>query len=128
MKRILVIDDDPESRDVVSEILTLHGFDVVAASDGMQGLGRFLEFAPDLVITDLIMPGREGIETIVSLRRRDPRVRIIAMSGGGVRSARDYLTVAQLVGARRVLAKPFSSDELLTVVNDLLPEAELRPA
>jgi YesN/AraC family two-component response regulator len=73
-----------------------------------------------LVMTDIIMPDMEGIETILGLRRSHPRLRIIAMSGGGRGSAHDYLLVAQQLGATRVLAKPFSTDEMKNTIAAVL--------
>ena len=96
------------------------GYDVAEAADGNAGMKRFCERPADLVITDLIMPEKEGIETIVELRRRFREVKIIAMSGGGIIEAGDYLGMARGVGAHRVFEKPFGVSEMLNAVRELL--------
>jgi DNA-binding response OmpR family regulator len=73
------------------------------------------------VITDLVMPDKEGLETIMELRRKHPAVKIIAMSGGGRINARDFLRVAKVLGADRTFTKPFLSQELIAAIDDLLP-------
>lgn len=118
MAGILVIDDDPDTRDVVKATLESAGHEVDLAADGRQGVQRFKEKRPDLVITDLFMPGQEGLETIKQLRIEFPEVLIIAMSGkptGGT-----MLTVAKRLGATAVLQKPFLPQELLKVVEQAL--------
>jgi len=96
------------------------GYEVVEAADGKAGMRLFRESPADLVITDLIMPEKEGIETIMDLRRNFPDVKIIAMSGGGIIQAEDYLGMAQGVGAHRVFEKPFGVSDMLKAVRDLL--------
>jgi len=120
MARILVIDDEAAIREVLGVMLTREGYDVVEAANGNDGMRRFHENPFDLVITDLIMPEKEGIETILDLRRHYPHVKIIAVSGGGIIPAGDYLAMAQGVGAHRVLEKPFMLTDLLKAVKDLL--------
>ena len=90
------------------------------ATDGIAGLAAQENAAFDLVITDLVMPGKEGIETIIELRRRAPQLRIIAMSGGGHGKAVDYLELAAKLGAKRTLAKPFSLEQLTATVTEAL--------
>lgn len=120
MSRILLIDDNDFFRSMVSAVLRSVGHELVEAADGAQGLILHGAGGFHLVITDLIMPEKEGIETIVELRRREPSLPILAMSGGGRLSAEGYLHTAVKVGARHVLAKPFSSFDLLDVVDRLL--------
>jgi CheY-like chemotaxis protein len=120
MKRILFIDDNEPFRVSFARILERQGYTVVQAGDGLEGLRKFEEERPDLIICDLIMPEMEGMETIQELLRRKPDVRIIAISGGGRVNPLDYLKIAQMMGAVEQLAKPFSSDELISVVERLI--------
>lgn len=118
MAHILVIDDDPDTRDVIQSTLEAAGHEITLASDGRQGVERHRARPADLVITDLYMPGQEGLETIKQLRMEFPDVRIIAMSGKPTGST--MLTVAQRLGAAIVLHKPFLPDELLKAVESSL--------
>jgi len=120
MARILVIDDDPMARDIVVEILSQKGHQAVEACNGRQGLEQFHNADFDLVITDIIMPDVEGIETIIQLRKDKPDVKIIAISGGGKISAYSHLSLAEKFGVKKTLAKPFSKADLLTAVDELL--------
>lgn len=121
MSRILVIDDDQQVRTLLWEILTDEGHEVIEAINGVEGMRQFHEKPADLVITDLIMPEREGLETITMLRREFPNLAVIAISGGGRGGASDYLPIARMLGARKVIAKPFSAAEILQAVQELLP-------
>jgi len=121
LTRILVVDDESEIRALVSRILKQAGYDVIEAADGKEGTRLFRENLPELLITDIIMPEKEGIETIMELRRDFPNVKIIAISGGGKALARDTcLRFAKGLGASRALAKPFSRQELLDAVQEVL--------
>ena len=120
MARILVIDDEPEMRTLLRQILEKVGYEVVDASNGRQGLSRYSEKPADLVITDLVMPEKEGIETIMDLNRRFAGVKIIAISGGGQVGPRDYLRLARELGALKTFAKPFSIGDLLKAIQELL--------
>ncbi len=120
MARILVVDDDDVLLEIVAQILVEAGYSVVTASDGVEAAARFRVEAFDLIITDLVMPNREGIETIIELRKTSPQTPVIAMSGG-VLGSTSYLKLAERLGARRTLRKPFNSAELLGAVSALLP-------
>lgn len=122
MQRILVVDDNAGMRLLLKRILTSAGYDVEEAPDGQVALEIYFRQPSDVVITDLIMPGKEGLETIRELRRRDADARIIAMSAGGSggHGLEQYLKTAKLLGAVRILAKPFSRDEVLKAVSDAL--------
>jgi len=121
LTRILVVDDESEIRALVSRILKQAGYEVIEAADGNEGTRLFKENLPELLITDIIMPEKEGIETIMELRRDFPNVKIIAISGGGKSLARDTcLRFAKGLGATRTLAKPFSRQELLDAVQEVL--------
>ncbi len=120
MARILVIDDDDQIRAMLQQRLEREGHKVVSAGDGKLGMKLFREEPAELVITDIIMPEKEGIETIMELRRDFPEVKIIAISGGGKVSPDEYLHIAEKFGAHRTLAKPFGREELLKAVQELL--------
>jgi CheY-like chemotaxis protein len=96
------------------------GYDVLEAPNGKEGIELFKEERADLIICDLIMPEKEGIETIMELRRDFPEVKIIAMSGGGRGGADQYLSSAKSLGANAALIKPFERETLLAVVSELL--------
>ena len=118
---ILVIDDDENWRTVIREVLRLEKHEVVEAADGGEGMERCRELKPDLVITDIVMPDQEGLETIELLRRDFPTMPIIAMSGGGAFLRKeDYLPLAEKLGACATLAKPLSRVELLNAVQGAL--------
>ena len=112
--KILVIDDDHLVRYALSKILLSAGYEVVTASDGRRGMVVLRAEHPDVVITDIIMPEQEGIDTIIQIRRERPRVKIIAISGGGRIRNVDFLEMAHSLGASEVIAKPFEANELLS--------------
>jgi DNA-binding response OmpR family regulator len=121
MARILIIDDDDQVRKMLRLTLNAAGFDVVEAQDGKLAMKLFHQNPlVDLVITDLIMPEKEGIETIIELRRDFPKVPIIAISGGGRIDPDDYLVLAQKLGAKITLEKPFSRKDIIDAVNKLI--------
>jgi len=122
MARILVIDDEEMIRDMLRRTLELAGHIVGLAEDGDAGLAAQKAAAFDLVITDLIMPGKEGLETIMELRHSSPKTKIIAISGGGRGKAAGYLQLAAKLGARRTLAKPFTLPALAKVIDEVLHE------
>jgi len=121
MSRILVIDDEAEVRSVFRDALEPLGHEIIEAGDGDEGLRLAGSVAPDLVITDILMPGKEGLECIQEMRRLNPKLRVIAMSGGITRGKVDVLKLARHLGAQRTLGKPFDLDEMLAAV-----EAELK--
>ena len=121
MSHILLIEDDELFRQMVRISLTEAGHTVTEARDGKEGLRLYADEPTELVITDLIMPEKEGIETILELRKKWPDLKIIAMSGGGRVTAANYLHIAKQVGVAAVLNKPFSNDELTAVIDRLLP-------
>lgn len=126
MARILIIDDDAAVRMTIAAALRRQGHDVREASDGREGLLRFGEAAVDLVITDIVMPDKEGIETIMELRQLAPGIPIIAMSGSGDSDL--YLGMAARLGAAFTLSKPCSAERLIEVVNRALPTPPAPPA
>jgi len=120
MRNILIIDDDEQMRNLLCRAMEYAGFEVEAAADGRKGLRLFEENVYDLVITDLIMPEQEGMETITFLRKNHPGVKIIAISGGGRIGPETYLPAALELGADRAFAKPFPIDDLINAVKELL--------
>ena len=118
--RILVIDDDEQMRVLLQQAMQWAGFEVVAAENGRKGQQLFEEQPADLIITDLIMPEQEGLETIRSLKQGYPKVKIIAISGGGRIGPEAYLPAAMELGADRIFAKPFDVKELISAVQELL--------
>jgi len=120
MARILIIEDDAQISVMLRRTLARNGYEVVEASDGNEGLKCYRENPADLVITDIIMPKKEGIETIMELRRDFPRVPIIAISGGGQFGLRKYLNAAKDFGADYTFTKPVDRKELLNAVRELL--------
>ncbi len=124
MARILVVDDDDLIRKLVVRTLERAGYEVVASADGQQAARQYRSQPADLIITDLFMPEKEGMEIITELRRDHPEVKIIAISGAGSLGPTGYLEVARMIGASRTLAKPFGQEELLSAVRELLEESE----
>jgi DNA-binding response OmpR family regulator len=120
MPRILVIDDEQLLRSTVVMILTRAGFIVVEASDGQAGIAMFHKNPPDIVLTDIFMPNRDGIEIIKELKHSSPLTKIIAMTGGGKLRMMEIASAAQVLGADYVLDKPFDSESLLTAINAVL--------
>jgi CheY-like chemotaxis protein len=124
--RILVIDDDKQLREVVSRALQRAGHTVVEAEGGRAGVRLYRDQGADLIITDIFMPERDGLETILELRREFPGVKIVAVSGGDSTGRIDLREEARLFGALRTLRKPFQPGELVKVVAELLGETEPR--
>jgi CheY-like chemotaxis protein len=120
MQRILIIDDDEQMRALLGDILERAGYEVMEAANGLEGMRRMRAQLADMVITDLIMPEKEGVETILELRRDFPAVPVVAMSGGGRDGVRDYLHIAARLGAVRTIAKPFTRQEILDAVSTSL--------
>lgn len=119
MARILVIDDDPLVRKAIKAVLDRAGHAVVLAPDGRVGVAEYGRSAFDLVITDILMPEQEGMETIRALRNANPSVKILAISGGGRVGNQDFLDLARKLGACRSLKKPFDPEHLMAEVDAL---------
>lgn len=120
MANILIIDDEEQIRDILRHILENVDHKVTEASNGVEGLGVFRKRPADLVIIDMIMPRKDGIETILDLKMEAPNVKIIAMTGGGRIGPKDYLEVAEGIGASHILPKPILKDKLLKMVQEVL--------
>jgi len=117
MMKILIIDDEVYIRDGLKQILDMEGFTTKVAGDGKEALRMIEEEKPDLVITDIIMPEKDGVEVICKAKEKYPDLKIIAISGGGRISAHDYLKIAKQLGANSILTKPFSSSDLISEIN-----------
>jgi DNA-binding NtrC family response regulator len=120
MARILIIDDEPNLRSMLRRMLHLAGHQVSEAGNGAEGINLYERDPLDLVITDIFMPKKEGIETIIALHRADPDLPIIAISGGGRSGNMDSLCSAKKLGARHTFSKPFRGDQLLSAVSESL--------
>jgi CheY-like chemotaxis protein len=122
MSKILLADDEEVLRGLLIAMLETDGHEVTGVANGTEILKAVATVQPpfDLLVTDLIMPDREGIETIMELRKKHPTLRIIAMSGGGRSGAQNYLKLALKLGASAVLEKPFDRDELIRAVRGVL--------
>ncbi len=118
--RVLIIDDDELVRATLSRTLMAAGHEVIEAVDGNEGLRKFKGGNIDLVITDILMPEKEGLETIQELRQADGEVKIIAISGGDRLGNRSYLGMAAALGADGVLSKPYRRQELLAKIDAVL--------
>jgi CheY-like chemotaxis protein len=129
MESILIIDDEPQIRSMIRLVLERAGYTVMEAADGVEGIRHFRKNPCDLIITDLIMPNKDGIGMIIELKKEFPEVKIIAMSGGGLNRPEGYLRGAKKLGASFALPKPINRQELLRAVKDTLKgEPETLPA
>lgn len=125
MPRILVIDDEQYILLMLKKMLERAGFDVDIAINGEEGLRYYHKYPADLIITDIVMPEKEGLETIRELKSHNPDIKIIAISGGGRVDSKEYLESARLFGAKQVFSKPFKQAELLKAVQGMLSDAEV---
>lgn len=119
-KTILVIDDEAAFRDYMTALLEKNNFTVLLAENGISGEQKAFELKPDLIITDIVMPDKEGVEFIKSIREKDTVTPIIAVSGGNRVNAYSYLSMTKKLGANAILAKPFSNSEILKTINELI--------
>lgn len=120
MAEILVVDDEEMIRRMLRTMLTSAGHTVIEACNGSEALKILAKSRPALIVTDIVMPEKEGIETIIEIRRRYGDIKIIAMSGGGRIHDPKFLEFAKKVGASRAIPKPFSREQIIGAVNDLI--------
>jgi DNA-binding response OmpR family regulator len=120
MNKILLIDDDDHFREMFAELLKREKYEVIETNDGRHAVQLYENHQPDLVITDIIMPDKEGIETILDLRKKFQDIKIIAISGGGRTNAMDNLRSARLLGANLTFEKPFDNREILGAIKGLI--------
>jgi len=122
MANILVVDDDRQVCDLLKQVLEDRGDTVTCASNGVEGIKEYRSHPADLIILDILMPEKEGLETILDLRREFPQVKIIAMSGGSERAKLDLLDLARRLGAQHTIDKPFQLNTLTDLVTQTLQE------
>jgi CheY-like chemotaxis protein len=120
MAKILVIDDDESVRSMLTRVLTSSGHEIQTAINGSKVAQIMESFAPELVITDIIMPEADGLETIRELRSGFPQVHIIAISGGGLSIELDHLPIARMLGAELTLKKPIDNDKLREAIDSVV--------
>ncbi len=121
-KRILIIDDEPTALDLLRKILEMQEYEVLSAVNGQEGIELFRQQPCDLVITDMVMPIKDGLQTILDLRSDVPELPVIAISGGGVISKERYLAVAGYLDRVITIAKPFTIEDITEAVATLLHE------
>ena len=124
MARILIIDDEPQIRSMLRLMLERDGYEVVEAPDGIEGIRAYRRKPADLIITDLIMPNKDGIGMIIDLQKEFPDVKIIAMSGGGLNKPEGYLKGAKKLGATCTLTKPIDREKMLRAVKNTIKGSE----
>ncbi|MCD6201173.1 MAG: response regulator [Bacteroidales bacterium] len=122
MQRIIVIDDEPYILLMLKKMLEKEGYEVDMATNGVEGIELYHKNGANLIITDIVMPEKEGLETIMNLKGENPDLKVIAISGGGRVDSREYLHSAQLLGAEKIFPKPFKKDEIVRAVKELLEE------
>ena len=123
MSTILIIEDDTDLRRMLVKLLQREDFRVFEAGTGLEALQILDYFIPDLVFTDIIMPDQDGIGTINELKKRYPEIKIIAISGGGRIVPDEYVYLAKQLGAHCALTKPFTPQEIVEAVRELLSDA-----
>lgn len=120
MATILVIDDDSQICDLLQQVLEKEGHAVYTALNGIEGISLYRQHHPELILLDILMPEKEGLETLLDLRREFPNVMTIAMSGGSERAKVNLLELAQRLGAQYRLTKPFQLQTVIELVNTAL--------
>lgn len=123
--RILLIEDDEALRQSLARLLVRSGYQVTEAAHGHAALQCMRQEPAQVVISDMLMPYMDGVETILALRRNWPGVKIMAVSGGGMNSAETYITIARAVGAHKVMAKPLIPSKFLEAIGELLGVAKV---
>jgi len=121
MSKILLVDDDSQVRTMLKRTLEREGYEVLEAADGNEAIQVYDPETVGLVITDIVMPEKEGIETIMELKTINPKVKVVAISGGGRISPEDYLKWARRFGVANTFTKPVNREELMATVSELLP-------
>ncbi|MBI5919047.1 MAG: response regulator [Nitrosomonadales bacterium] len=122
--RILIVEDDPLVANAIEVLLEMHGFEVAFASNGKAALATWQALAPDLIITDMVMPEVDGVMLIRSVRAQNPHLPVLAISGRGPERGELYLTLAERMGADCSLKKPVSGNLLLSTINRLLARSD----
>lgn len=126
MAGILIVEDDSELREMLALSLTRRKYTVIEAVNGKDAIVRFKPSITDLVVTDLIMPEEDGLKVIMKLRELKPALKVIAISGGGKAGPGSYLNLARALGADAVYSKPFSINELVARIEEMIGPAETK--
>jgi DNA-binding response OmpR family regulator len=122
-RKVLIVEDEPELLTLMADAFRRADIEVYTARNGEVGLELFRAVRPDLVITDIVMPAKEGVSLIIDIKKTDSNVPVIAISGGGARSCKDYLHWAKELGAALVLQKPFRMSILMMMARFLMEKA-----
>ena len=120
MPTILVIEDHDDLREVLATALTANDYEVIEASNGTEAMAALTDRSVDLIITDILMPEKDGLEVLMELKNRDAGIKVIAMSSGGHIGPKFFLDTARTLGAQRTFTKPFDMDKLLDAVRELI--------
>ena len=123
MPGILIVEDDNELREMLKVSLMRHKYTVLEASDGKDAITHFKPALTDLILTDLIMPEEDGLKVIMKLKEMKPDVKIIAISGGGKAGPGSYLNLAKVLGADAIYSKPFSVNDLIIKIRELIEDS-----
>jgi len=126
MAGILLVEDDKDLREVLKISLSRRGFKVFEAENGKEAIIRFKPSITELVVTDLIMPEEDGLKVIMQCREKKPALKIIAISGGGKAGPASYLNLAKALGADAIFSKPFSLNDLISKIEDLLDNEQVK--
>ncbi|MFC1494693.1 response regulator [Thermodesulfobacteriota bacterium] len=127
MIKILVIDDEEQIREILKQMLERKGCSVCLAENGEEALEICENQNLDLIITDMVMPGKSGLKTIQEVKKNYPDIKIIAISGGYMVGPKRYLDMAKTFGADRFFEKPFTSDEIYSAIEELVDESQAIP-
>ena len=122
MARILIIDDEKDFLEYLKDLLVDEGYEIITALNGIEAIELYKKKPVDIVITDLLMPEKDGEETILELQGINPQVKIVVITGGGDISAEDHIQLLESLNVKHAFLKPFNSDRLLTVIKELLIE------
>lgn len=120
MSKILVIDDSQSIIDMMGDFLSAEGHEVLTAENGNTGIQMIKKYRPSLVVTDIIMPEKDGVEVTLFLRMNYPEIKLVVMSAGGAIPAEQHLLHMSQLGAEHMLVKPFSKSDMLSAVNKAL--------
>lgn len=125
MPGVLIVEDDNELREMLKMSLLRRNFTVLEAENGKAAITHFKPLLTDLVVTDLIMPEEDGLKVVIKLRELKPSIKIIAISGGGKVGPGSYLNMAKALGADAIYSKPFSINDLIAKIEQLLDNEQL---
>jgi CheY-like chemotaxis protein len=125
MPGVLIVEDEKDLREMIKVSLVRKKYTVIEAENGREAIMHFKPLITDLIVTDLIMPDEDGLKVIIKLKELKPSIKIIAISGGGKVGPGSYLNLAKALGADAIFSKPFSINELLAKIGELIPNEQL---